>query len=1161
MRNDVCAWRHTHNIKLPHIRAQNSVNTLTLLEFSCLIERCSISYMMKSGAYMRSQIWRSQTWLIAIVAVGVSTLAAPINTRAAIDLGESQASVTSAELGEQIGARITKIPEFAFIRKAAESLGVRAYLFGGSAAAYAHYVNWDLKREHGDTKFQPDRFDYDTSSIYRSTQDLDIVVDGPSEKARDLQARLVEAYPHLRGGKSAWEVRLLRQDVGDKQALLSNPEYLNQHTDSNSTGMIEITKPPTNEPVIRDLREWDAYAHAKEPAFLKDVRNGAIHYYSSPLHETTAFYKGGRNPPIFSVIRYLTKAFQYGLKVSDEDLTKIKAVIDRFDPQSDEMKNDYVRHWLLQEGNGKKLIKNASDIEIAWNTLEKLGLRKKLIAIENNPQLTDSLAWWMDKEPLRSFPIGQGQGKTASELEITTAVHTTGNFSAYESIMGSHTRAPNVFSSRADSAVERAIHGSGFYMMAGDKAMAGPLLAKGQQGLNIHLKVRPDAREGSDFELVNGEYGKYIIGKNRAAFEVISRKYEVDPLSFFRALATGTDPTKDDTVYEEMVRKKLTKELPQLPSDQIQEIIVQVKQHPEGRIAEWWFSLPYSSRHPELVTQLLKRDQQSTDKWIAKHILSQPHWKDHPEWVEHLLEKPGPNDALEEHVLSKSHWKNHPEWVEKLWRKSEYGATRRRMVQYVLSQSFWAETHPEWISELITDGLKRWDQHGFPVPGAYDDVPTFILSQPFVKAHPEWIDLALKNKSFYRGLASHVLTQPWWEDRSDFAEKLLDSGFAHGNGLYFSATRHHPEWVYKMITERRLMAFKSHLLPLYLRAQESAGRPEIIEELLNPFFPNHPKEQAAEDLILDEALRSVPHWRDDPTLRALCDGRPPTVAKLREAMANGKEFPKKWFQSIVVPMTPSPHHLLAVDSKGHLQELIDDQKRWVPVPESEIDTLGEEKRAHIRIVPENRVQVRRTGGMWVDLDITQPIENTNPKVYWKNQYQKVIRDDFGNVIIQVGEKNGKTYGFDYHSPMKVGLPIRDMAWKVPPQLKEIFSLPDTRSFLALTEDGRVIRIYKNEHFQWEDLHLGQFDRVLSVGNKIYLHSPEKGLLEALPGSEGWEKGALKTVPIPTPPDGAAGYFTVFDSPKTIRAAIGARGMDFKNCVLHSLEQKIDLQPK
>ena len=151
-------------------------------------------------------------------------------------LFEAQAQVDPKDLSHAVKKRILRVPEFSFIKEEADKLGVKVYLFGGTASAFGHYVRWDLERERGDKKYQKERFDYDFTNIYRGNQDLDIVVDGTVEQALVLKQILKEKYPHFVGDKESWEVRLLRNQIGRKSALLNDPDFLNQHTDTNSTG-------------------------------------------------------------------------------------------------------------------------------------------------------------------------------------------------------------------------------------------------------------------------------------------------------------------------------------------------------------------------------------------------------------------------------------------------------------------------------------------------------------------------------------------------------------------------------------------------------------------------------------------------------------------------------------------------------------------------------------------------------------------------------------------------------------------------------------------------------------------------------------------------------------------------------------------------------------
>ena len=351
-----------------------------------------------------------------------------------------------------------------------------------------------------------------------------------------------------------WEVRLLKSKIGDKEALLDNPDYLNQHTDSNSTGMIELTQ--SHDPLIRDLRDWNA----RDPIFLKDLESGTLHYYFSPLHETTSRFNEGKNPPIVSVIRYLTKAFQYELKIPPEDEKKIKQVIDSFDPK--QVTGSYLPGWI--EKNGKKLIQNAVNIEYAWNELERVGLRKKLIAIQVNPGVHDSLAHWMNKEPLRSKPVGQGAGKTARELGVDIVAHETNNFLAYESITRAHTGDANVLISRQGETNENAAFGDGFYTAIGKKGARGT-------GLTIRFKVDPEARLGEDFFLAENQpvaEGSFLIFKNKRALQVIPESLNIGPLEYFEMLAGAQSIDVSDRGILEKLKRRIGSRVTTLNDEQ-----------------------------------------------------------------------------------------------------------------------------------------------------------------------------------------------------------------------------------------------------------------------------------------------------------------------------------------------------------------------------------------------------------------------------------------------------------------------------------------------------------------------------------------------------------------------------------------------------------------
>ena len=59
--------------------------------------------------------------------------------------------------------------------------------------------------------------------------------------------------------------------------------------------------------LVRDLLHWDS----ELPVFLQDVLEGKLHYYHGPHHRKTSRYLQGKNPEIFSVIRYFVAVAKY----------------------------------------------------------------------------------------------------------------------------------------------------------------------------------------------------------------------------------------------------------------------------------------------------------------------------------------------------------------------------------------------------------------------------------------------------------------------------------------------------------------------------------------------------------------------------------------------------------------------------------------------------------------------------------------------------------------------------------------------------------------------------------------------------------------------------------------------------------------------------------
>lgn len=466
-----------------------------------------------------------------------------INDRVRDAIKVTKSGITEKELSNHVSDKIMQVPEFRYLRKTAEEMGLRVWLFGGTASSFLHYVKWDLARSKGLMDLQKDRFDYDFTNIFRSTQDLDIVVDAKPVVIEQFQTRIAQKYPHFLGDKAnKWEVRSLRYRIGQpgelrfKEALLDDPDFNNQDTDSNSLGMVEVTL--NKEPVIRNL----PHGNLREDIFLEDSVNNRVSYFRSDRHFTTIRAESGENPEILSVLRFLVKAFQYELDISKESLEQIRVIINEFDPR---LVTDSVALRRIAE-TARKLVIHAVNIEYAMNKLDELGLRQKLIAM-GDPNKINSFAWWLNKEPLRSRPVGGGTGRTAQELGIKIVAHETSDFLAYESITRAHSGEPNVLISREDAMEELASFGEGFYTALGKKGMR-------RTGLTIRFDVDPNAREGTDFTV----HDDIVLFHNKKALRVIPESLNLTIDDLLHMVETGQEIQVDHSnlaLLEKLKRK------------------------------------------------------------------------------------------------------------------------------------------------------------------------------------------------------------------------------------------------------------------------------------------------------------------------------------------------------------------------------------------------------------------------------------------------------------------------------------------------------------------------------------------------------------------------------------------------------------------------------
>ncbi len=462
-----------------------------------------------------------------------------------LNFTESDQKITHAKLTSHATQKILEVPEFVYIREVAKKMGLRVWLFGGTASSYAHYVMWDLARENGIAPLQPDRFDYDFTNIFRSTQDLDLVVDGTPEQALDFQKTIAKRFPFFAGSKDhKWEVRSLRHrkglpgGTGFKEALLDDADFAKQNSDSHSVGMIELTS--SHEPVVRDLRSWNQV----DSIFFEDVLKNRISFFRSPDHNLTSRAKLGENPEILSVIRVLVKAFQYELELSPQQLSSLQEIIDAFEPRLEGLNTVALRK--IQE-TSVKLIFHAVNLEYAINTLDQLGLRKKLIALGNKNEVSN-FAWWLNKEPLRTKLIGMGTKKTAVELGINEVAHETNSYQAWESIVRSHTGSPNILISRDNTPGEGAGSGEGLYTQRGR-------IGAKWTGLTIRFKVNPNARVGTDFTIS----GDTVVFQNKSVLTLVRESLDLSLEQLVRIAENGEEISFDhsDLALLETFKRKI----------------------------------------------------------------------------------------------------------------------------------------------------------------------------------------------------------------------------------------------------------------------------------------------------------------------------------------------------------------------------------------------------------------------------------------------------------------------------------------------------------------------------------------------------------------------------------------------------------------------------
>jgi len=448
--------------------------------------------------------------------------------------------VSSGALRKAIKENVGEVHEFQVIRNIAQELGIKkVYLFGGTATTYAHKVYKDEEMKINPQKYPGIFPGLDFQNIYRENQDIDLVLDideKDSELLHTFLQRIEEEFPYEYEGKSIWDVRPLRFMYGFKLALNSS-DFLDQINDSQSTGLIELTE--NDDYSIRDLKDWDNPNHQ----YFEDLYHRKIHYYYEPdLHHQTERFLAGTNPEIFSAIRYLNKAFQFGLEIDKESMDNLEKVFNEFNPE-EISHNPFIQNNLKHIG--PKLYRNSQDLERSYKVLKKLKALEKLQSI-SDPDEINSISWWMSKVPLLTKPLGNPQqGKTAKELGINIVTHGLNNEENYLSIVNSPHNIPNFFISSTERVGEMGHFGEGLYTYIGDSS------GYTKDDLFIRMKVHPDAVEGKDFEV----HGNILLIKNKKAIQEI----DLDSINFNEELLSQIKRFVDSLIKGDQIFQARTR--------------------------------------------------------------------------------------------------------------------------------------------------------------------------------------------------------------------------------------------------------------------------------------------------------------------------------------------------------------------------------------------------------------------------------------------------------------------------------------------------------------------------------------------------------------------------------------------------------------------------
>ena len=220
----------------------------------------------------------------------------------------------------------------------------------------------------------------------------------------------------------------------------------------------------------------------------------------------------------------------------------------------------------------------------------------------------------MNKEPLRSFEVGLGSGKTAKELGLKEIYHGAPDFFVWTVISRSKKGTANVFQSREDIPGELAFYGQGFYTG----------ISKDYGDYIIPIELSSMARAGSDFIL----RGSQVVIQNKNAIEVVPGKLDVGGITGYLKLSRngGNRPlllkAKRDIEATLLVKKE---PLPKKEIKKIASFVVEKTGNYDNRMLRFLFSLNLPLKHSgKIISKIITESQNNMNEtplfYLARSI-------------------------------------------------------------------------------------------------------------------------------------------------------------------------------------------------------------------------------------------------------------------------------------------------------------------------------------------------------------------------------------------------------------------------------------------------------------------------------------------------------------------------------------------------------------